>query len=600
NGSYLSTLYDWQWRQIHKYQQYYGVRMVALNDAPTAMAYTGKVTSFAGESSCNSQTSLNLRPAATQFTDPAGLKSTWSLPAGDYVPGGSCNFPASILDNAAATSVLNFDYSGSAAVVMQFEPNRWQMSFFLPCGSWSITCNTIGNIWFQWVTRGLYTGIRRVYFTPQIDDVFLTTDGLDENGIAVSYRNSPADIQGLIDWMPDLNRRLPVGSNVTIEMAFNGNGILERISNSTDYYIDIDPDLTDAPLDWKKPLGSGLTIWPNLTAVDRNWTKANLALDSLYSFFSAPGNLTKTTNKFLWCSHTFTHEILNNNSFSDTINEISFNFQLASDKFWGLDGQTFWSNKSMVTPGISGFFNGDALRGLMDFGITGAVGDSSRPKTLNPHRPMWWPLITTVANNGHDGFTIIPRQSVTIYFNTTNTVCSMDQTNHTYEYLMAMEVFRNMRTLALLSWAPAMFHQANLRNADLPVVTMGSATGKLGLMQQWVEAIFGNFTQVSNWPIINLKQDDLTQKFINRQIYETAGVIVNQFLNVTANGVGISGISVTTQKSCVAPVTLPPEIGLADIISLPEDAATEQIGVDAITVWIPLVANASPVHIKFK
>ncbi|KAJ3006452.1 UNVERIFIED_CONTAM: hypothetical protein HDU68_004059, partial [Siphonaria sp. JEL0065] len=264
---------------------------------------------------------------------------------------------------------------------------------------------------------------------------------------------------------------------------------MEVISGTTDYYIDIDPDLTDAPLDWVKPLGSGKSIWPAASAIDRNWLKVDLAKDPLYNFFSAPGNVSSTTSKFLWCSHTFTHEILNNNSYADTSNEISFNFNLVSKFFWGLDGKPFWSNRSMVTPGISGIFNGDALKALMDFGVTAAVADSSRPKTLNRDRPMWWPMTTTVAENGYAGFTLIPRQSLNIYFNTTNPTYNTQlynniyKTNHTFNYLMEMEVSRNMRTLALLSWQPAMFHQANLRNADLPVVTIGSATGKLGMMQ---------------------------------------------------------------------------------------------------------------------
>ncbi|KAJ3006453.1 UNVERIFIED_CONTAM: hypothetical protein HDU68_004060 [Siphonaria sp. JEL0065] len=221
NGSYLSTLYASQWKQIRLYQQFYGVRLVALNDIPTATDYVGKISSYGGATGC-SASPLNLKPSSKTFTDPAGLKYNWSLIAGDGVEGGSCNFPATITDPTTVTPVLDFDSSGIAAAVINFGRNQEQMSFFLPCGSWSIACTTIGNIWFQWATRGFYTGIRRIYFTPQIDDFFLTTDGNDENGKMVSYRNSLADIQGLIDWMPNLNARLPKGSNVTIEMAFNG------------------------------------------------------------------------------------------------------------------------------------------------------------------------------------------------------------------------------------------------------------------------------------------------------------------------------------------------------------------------------------------
>ncbi|KAI9344678.1 hypothetical protein BDR26DRAFT_184899 [Obelidium mucronatum] len=392
NGSYLSTLTPTQWSQLHNYQQYYGVRLVALNDAPNAASYAGKLTGYNGLTGCSSAT-LSVAPASSVFTDPAGLKSSWSLAAGDDIPNGSCNFPATAVDATAVTPVLNFVSSGIAAAVIDFGRNQQQMSFFLPCGSWSIACTTVGNIWFQWATRGTYTGLRRIYFTPQIDDVFLNTDGNNELGQPVAFRTSQADIQGLINWMPEINSRLPAGSNITIEMAYNGNGIMEYISkqNLANYHIDFDPDLTDAPLNWKKPLGTGKTLWP--AGANHNWNKSILAKDPIYNFFSAPGNLTSVTSKFLWCSHTFTHEILNNNTYSDTINEVSFNFHLA--ELWGLDGQPFWSNKSMVTPGISGIFNGDALKALLDFGITGAVGDSSRPS-------LWNTEASILVANDHD------------------------------------------------------------------------------------------------------------------------------------------------------------------------------------------------------
>ncbi|KAJ3020734.1 UNVERIFIED_CONTAM: hypothetical protein HDU68_009998, partial [Siphonaria sp. JEL0065] len=82
NGSYLSTLYPLQWIQLHNYQQYYGVRLVAINDAPNAASYSGKLAAVAGASGCSS-TSLNVSPASSIFTDAAGLKSTWTLAAGE-------------------------------------------------------------------------------------------------------------------------------------------------------------------------------------------------------------------------------------------------------------------------------------------------------------------------------------------------------------------------------------------------------------------------------------------------------------------------------------------------------------------------------------
>ncbi|KAJ3101065.1 hypothetical protein HK100_004603 [Physocladia obscura] len=156
------------------------------------------------------------------------MKSTWSLAAGDSIVNGSCNFPAVIVNLTSVTPVLSFgttlgaNNSGIAAAVIDFGRNQQQMFFFLPCGSWPITCDTIGHLWFQWATYGFYSGIRRSYFTPQIDDFFLTASGNSEEGVESDFRLSSDDIQGLIDWQPKLNARLPLGSNITLEIGFNG------------------------------------------------------------------------------------------------------------------------------------------------------------------------------------------------------------------------------------------------------------------------------------------------------------------------------------------------------------------------------------------
>ncbi|KAJ3381227.1 hypothetical protein HDU84_005270 [Entophlyctis sp. JEL0112] len=611
NGSYLSTLYFWQWNQIHNYQRQYGVRLVAINDNPTSSMYSNLLFSVGGKYGCDSSTELWVSPSTNQYTTPAAMKSGWTLAAGDGISGGSCNFPATILNTTYVTAVLDFknlsSTVGTAAAVVNFGSNQQQLSIFMPCGSWSITCCTISHIWFQWATYGLYTGLRRLYFTPQVDDFFLGTSGLDENNVTVSYRTTPSDVQGLISWMSDFNTRMPTGSNVTFELAFNGNGILRVISNSTySYFLNFTPSLTDTPLNWVKPLGTGMTLWPNISTLDLNWTKS-LGLDPLYQYLS-PENAQTTTSKFLWISHTFTHEILNNNSYSDTLTEMNMNFRMASSNFLDLVGKQYWSNNTLVTPGISGLFNGDALRALYDFGVKGAVGDSSRPPTLNSNRPLYWPMTTTAAANGFDGFTVVPRQSLNIYFNCTNQNYNTMLYNGLnpnagtvdFAYIMNTEVKRNVRLLALLSWNPVMFHQSNLRNADMPAVSAGTAVGaqKLGLAQQWIENVFGNFTEFVDWPLLSVKLDDLTQKFVERMIYETAGVTVTASITLSSSGVTFTGFSVSSNATCVAPVTLPYGVSPGNLV-LPAGVTTDQVGGDSVTLWIPVQGGGASVEVGF-
>jgi hypothetical protein len=54
-----------------------------------------------------------------------------------------------------------------------------------------------------------------------------------------------------------------------------------------------------------------------------------------------------------------------------------------------------------------------------------------------------------------------------------------------------------------------MFHQANLRQLDVPSFTVGPKSGKLSLLMIWVEAIVQEMTRLTSWPMLTLKHDDI-------------------------------------------------------------------------------------------
>ena len=65
-----------------------------------------------------------------------------------------------------------------------------------------------------------------------------------------------------------------------------------------------------------------------------------------------------------------------------------------------------------------------------------------------------------------------------------------------------------------------MFHQANMRQGDVNTITVGSQTGKLSLLQIWVETITQEMTRLTNWPFFSLKHDDIGALFTNRMTLE--------------------------------------------------------------------------------
>lgn len=120
-------------------------------------------------------------------------------------------------------------------------------------------------------------------------------------------------------------QQLPAGSDIRLDFPFNGNGVAEAGGASED------------------PL----------------FAKAVSVLDKLF-----------------WCSHTWSHLDLTINdqvetpyptTYQETYDEIMKNRDFALELF-GTPYYPSYSYRFMVTPGISGLFNGNAIKALLDAG----------------------------------------------------------------------------------------------------------------------------------------------------------------------------------------------------------------------------------------
>lgn len=65
----------------------------------------------------------------------------------------------------------------------------------------------------------------------------------------------------------------------------------------------------------------------------------------------------------------------------------------------------------------------DVIQAWIQNGIVNVVGDNTRPVLLNTVNEFW-PLISTVANNGYAGLTIMPRWATTIFYNCDTPACT--------------------------------------------------------------------------------------------------------------------------------------------------------------------------------
>lgn len=579
-----------QWQQLYDYQTEFGVRMIRLNVYPSDTFGTAPLGGCCGSgveqlvsvSNATGLSTANLKTSATLSTQ--GL---WHYPA--VITNSNTTWEVARLGPSTDGS---FTGNSSLAVVNQYG-SRQQMAWFTSFATdWSATSNYMEHVWINWVTRGLFTGRRRIYLNTQVDDVHLATAlYLPSN---YTFRVRPADLQAHVTWMKDLNARLPAGSDYFMELAHNGNGNIANATQSTGSAQYCTPNtwiMYNAPdatsLEFQKPLGTGTDIWPT-TPASFNWTTECIRLDKLAQWFSVAAN----RDAFAHVSHTFTHESLDNATYSDTFKEMSFN--VAWLKQSGISSATRFSPHSLIPPAITGMHNGDSMRAWVDNGVTAVVGDNTRPVLTNTNNEFY-ALNSTVASNGYAGLTIIPRWATTIYYNCDLPACTLQEWTVTsagsgnFTTLLNDARSTNVRHLLALHHDAFMFHQANLRQTDVASMTVGSQTGQFSLLQTWVETVTQEMIRLTNWPILSLKQDDLATEFLNRQIRDACSPGLTY--NYNLDGTKIVSVTVTANgNTCSVPI---PVTFSTTATTSASGTTKEQYGSDPLVIWVTL--SGSPV-----
>ncbi|KAF2667971.1 hypothetical protein BT63DRAFT_426819 [Microthyrium microscopicum] len=591
-----SALTTDQWATLFAYQVDFGVRMVRINAYPTTEF--GVQTVIDGQGCCNAGVEQLMYFTDTSAFPTAGLLTGATAGVSTL---GNWHYPATITNTTLAKQVAAFGAStdnmfsaaSTAAVINDFG-NRQQMVFFIGWATdWSETSNFLQHSFIHWMTRGMYSGFRRVLFNTQIDDMHLTTQLYQSD---INFRLSVADLNGIVAWQKNLQGRLPLGSNWTIEIGHNGNGDIDVSTNQYDtanpsncnpdtaIYYDDQPDVTPATLEFVKPLGTGRTWWPS-TPTSFQWTLKCALNDPMATWFNVAAN----RDQFMHISHTFTHLNLDNSTYADTSKEISWNVDWL--KLVGIYNALHFSPNGIIPPAITGLHNGDAIQAWMDNGITRVVGDNTRPILTNPINE-YWPLITNTTTNGHAGLVVMPRWSTTIFYDCNNQTCTTNEWIQTsagaggFTDLLAAAKNEHGRHVFALHQDPYMFHQANLMNENAPSFTVGSQTGKLSLMSIWTETILQEVYRLVNWPILTIKHDDLATVFLNRMARDQCGYNL-AWQHDSTNTHIISAVLTSNGNTCSAPVPVTfPGPATASVAS-----TAEQIGNDPLTLWVKLTGS---------
>lgn len=593
--AFNSALTTDQWQQLYNYQTAFGVRMVRLDVFPGPNFGTLSA-SPSGEGCCGTGVEQKI-----SFTNTSGFTGASLNPNQGISTTNLWHYPSTVTDTATTWEVAQFEPAGSfsgkttAAVVNRFANgagSREQMVFFISWATdWNPTSNILQHAYINWVTRGLYLGFRRIYFSTQIDDVHLETGLYEPAG--VNYRCTAEDLAFHATWQKDINSRLPAGSYYIVELGHNGNGNIEASTvyaqkNNKNDCPEVNlieyPEQIDTPLEFQKPLGTGTNIWPT-NPTKFSSTMTCMKYDTLYNWFAKDSN---NMNAYAHMSHTYSHAGLNNATYSDVAKEISFNKDWLSAA--GFAGSTVFSGNGLIPPAITGLHNGDAIRAWMDNGIKYVVGDNTRPVLMN-QESSFWPLTSNVQDNGYAGLEIVPRWATTIYYNcdlpqcTTNEWINTSGGKGTWEDLLIDARATNIRHLMGLHQDPFMFHQANLRTSG-PQLTINGKTGTYSLLMAWTEIVLQEMTRLTSWPIVTLKHDDISKKFISRRTRDQCKPALAY--NFGPDGKTLVGVTVSsTNNQCAEaiPITFPVKP------TSNNGGTAEQLGSDPYTVWIKLTGK---------
>jgi hypothetical protein len=321
----------------------------------------------------------------------------------------------------------------------------------------------------NWVTRGLFIGERRVYASPQVDDLFLDNDrwlpsvpcGTPVDGTGNNIRMTGDDLVTTVAWQR-LRRTLPTTKDFRFTMAYNG-------------------------------YGASKNAYPKdkLTPAAKTYQ-----------------------GDFYWVSHTYTHPMLDvPMTYTETREELRLNQQTAKTLKFKL-----YSALNLVTPNVSGLTNPDAMRGIYDSGVRYIVSDTSRAGYDNPFPNVGIP------NPLQPGVYMIPRRPNNLFFNVAAPADWVAEYNCMYNgywgrnltYTEILDVESQFLVTYMLRGEidPWMFHQPNLVAYDRTHT----------LLTDLLDMTLAKYEAVYNLPVLSPTMDAVGKKMQDRGNWLTAGV----------------------------------------------------------------------------
>jgi hypothetical protein len=352
-------------------------------------------------------------------------------------------------------ALLNDAQGHALAAVKTYPDGRQVLTLTFDSNEWLRHNQILNYGLINWVSKGLFLGERRIYVSAQVDDLFIDDD-IWTGGI---FRMTGADLQAVINWQAKVQANA-LFRNFRYDMPYNGYGTTGVCENDT------------------------------LTPV----AKAN-------------------QSKFKWINHTYEHENLDAVAYGFAKDQISKNNSVAT----GL-GLTLFSRRNLVTPGVSGLENVNAMKAAYDTGVRFVVSDTSRVGYNNPSPNAG------IYNKHVPGILMIPRHPNNLFYNVSTPAQWAGEYNSIYigwwgRDLTYQEILDDQSELLLNfmlkgDMDPWMFHQPNLRAYD----------GTRTLLGDLLDLTFAKYQSIFKLPVLSPTMDSLGGRMAARMAYNDSGV----------------------------------------------------------------------------
>jgi len=368
------------------------------------------------------------------------------------------------------TTPLLVDADGHALIAVRNDQDgRENLALTFDSNQYLVHGIALGYGVINWVTRGIFLGERRVYMSPQVDDLLIGDArwhpdllcSAPTNDTGLTYRMSADDLRAVMQWQAALQKN-PLTSAFQFSLAFNGVGATGA------YKPD---DLTPA--------------------VKRNWSS------------------------FYWISHTYTHQQLDEVTYEVASAEIVKNIRQAATL--GFRAPLF-DRANLVTPEVSGLANPMALQAALDAGVRYVVSDTSKPGQGNPSPN------TGIVNSIQPQILEIPRRPNNLYYNVAAPDDWAAEYNCRYQGFwgraLSYKEILEIESDTLLGYLlrgdadPWMFHQTNLAVYD----------GVHTLLTDLLDLTLRKYRAVYSLPILSPPMNEIGELMKARQNYNDARV----------------------------------------------------------------------------